>query len=315
MRGLSLPMMVAGALLAGCYDPSVDSNCRVACQPGGTACPDGLACGADSLCHAGQLDCSQQQHDGGDAAAGPCRAALAAATVTDLANVTGTDYIASSDRTIALFRDDSGNIVEQTDVDTGAGTLTSRTDRSPRLFPDTTLAGALAYATTAAGQLTLVQRNTDEAWVVVTAVTLGSSTMLSSAEQISNPSATAPRHLMLLDGQSLREWIGVTSTSNDTYAAASNGAYGPGDLGVAWMADVALTPDGLGLVFVGSMTGDSTGSDFAIYHATRSSIDDRFSAAVSVHTESSASRVYTPYLDDSCHLYWSDVAHVLHRLN
>src|SRR5258708_7223656 len=41
--------------LAGCYHPAAEVACPVRCPDG--ACPDGLTCGADGLCHAGSAAC------------------------------------------------------------------------------------------------------------------------------------------------------------------------------------------------------------------------------------------------------------------
>lgn len=59
MRSLSLAACIAAlAPSAACYRPAA-LECAVSCA-GAAACPDGLTCGADLLCHGGSTECSAQ---------------------------------------------------------------------------------------------------------------------------------------------------------------------------------------------------------------------------------------------------------------
>ena len=53
-----LPLCIA-ALVTSCFQPAMQTPCEVSCATDGV-CPTGLTCGADQLCHAGTIECSQQ---------------------------------------------------------------------------------------------------------------------------------------------------------------------------------------------------------------------------------------------------------------
>ena len=304
-----VPTVLVG-LLAGCYSPSINPNCRVSCEQGSVACPAGLACGSDGLCYEGPQQCSSQAlADGGSGSGGgyigPCASSFVSATTTVLANVQGTGWNATIDRTIAVYQ--GASLFEQTNVDTGDGTTINVSGRNPRLFPDSTISSARMYAIIPLDPpvIDLLTRSTPATWGTPTLVKLGATTTIGSTETISSPTATTPRHLVVLaNPQTLSEWA---STDDVTYTAS--GSYTASDLGVTSISDPDLTADGLGLVFVVPASGSTVDT---IYYAARANLGDRFSPAVVLYA-SPGPRLWTPYLDPGCRrLYWSEIG-VLRR--
>ena len=286
-----MKLALAALLLAGCYRPSLEDSCRVACAPDGS-CPNGSECKLGRCAPIGGT-CSELPIDGdvveddapaGDAPVdGPFSALCVPGTYNGFTLLTnGSDFTMSSNRRRAAVRiynstsaeyviavAETTNDVDQPSsafVESIAPSTVYTALSAPRMSPDGTKIYLHAEQLGSGAQVVSL-RNGVAGWGTMMPLSFQTSSglalMVSPLALVGTPSATSPKRMPLSVSTDSFDEFEETSTA-DTWKHVRKVT--SGDLGVIYIREPAFTADGRRVVFIGSTAGNTNN---AIYLATR----------------------------------------------
>jgi hypothetical protein len=319
--------------LGACYSPTGEATCTVKCDGPDAPCPGAMRCGDANFCEQpGGATCGpggevvdaspNPMVDASDLdglVTGPCTPSSSMTSETGLSR-SGEWFVGDHFSQRAMMFYDGDLLTFEGNFDAPGGTyvtavapnMTNITYRGPRL----SLGGAEMYLKVANnGEISFGRsmRSAADKWSLPASVAFtsgGTNVLFDDSDDISPPTVTSPRRLMI---SSVNAFLEFSQSGSDplTWKLESS-TFGGVLFGVTFLGQASLSPDGLMMIFRGN-----GGANNQAYYVTRTTVAQAFGGIAVPLPHVSNLSVNTPFLSANCkHFYYTatptgELRHVL----